>query len=154
MRADDVNGNREVAIPVLAVRTLVRPEVGLHLPSLRMDHVVPRRVGQSGAHLRASCQTSLLSSTLFKCHQPSRLGEEPDSLRWQQQQHLCFLHCRQCILECFWSCSPVVVAVVVVVVAVDVVAFAFAAVAAALAEDTVPGKAVAGRGFERRESLV
>ena len=41
----DVNRNFEVAFPVVVVWTFVGPEVGLHLPPLRLDDVVPRRVG-------------------------------------------------------------------------------------------------------------
>ena len=50
---NDAFGNFEVAVPVVvAARNLVGAQVGLHLPPLRLDHVVPRRVGQSGSHLR------------------------------------------------------------------------------------------------------
>ena len=53
---NDAIGNLEVAVPVVVVaaRNLVGAQVGLHLPPLRLDHVVPRRVGQSGADLRVS----------------------------------------------------------------------------------------------------
>ena len=52
---NDAIGNLEVTVPVVvAARNLVGAQVGLHLPPLGLDHVVPRRVRQSGADLRVS----------------------------------------------------------------------------------------------------
>ena len=88
------------------------------------------------------------------CHQPSKpVGERGLHLR---QQELCSPPCRRrprCILLCSSSCSLVVV--VGDVAAAELVDdVAFVVVAAALSEGTAPGTVVAGRVFERRESLV
>ena len=160
----DVSRNFEVAFPAAASRwTLVGAEVGLHLPPLRLDHVVPRRVGQSGADLKVRFvpQVSRVVGKISRpylqslvCHQPSKpVGERGLLLR---QQELCSPPYRRrprCILVCSSSCSLVVV--VGDVAAAELVDdVAFVVVAAALSEGTDLGTAVAGRAFERRESLV
>ena len=81
------------------------------------------------------------------------MGERGLLLR---QQELCSPPCRRrprYILLCSSSCSLVVVGSDVAAAGL-VDAVAFVAVAAALSEGTDLGTAVAGRAFERRESLV
>ena len=83
------------------------------------------------------------------------MGERGLLLR---QQELCSPPCRRrprYILLCSSSCSLVVVVVGGDVAAAGLVdAVAFVAVAAVLSEGTDLGTAVAGRAFERTESLV
>ena len=63
----DVGRDFEVVLAV-SRRTLVGAKVGLHLAPLRLDHVIARRVGQSGADLRLDddIQVDVVHSTTLK----------------------------------------------------------------------------------------